>query len=107
MARPVARPRPAACAWHCTDRHDWPTRTLVQLWQLAGLDDPLATLAVGGYGRAEFFPQSDVDVLLLLLPDGSSPSPMPQLKARLERFIGNCWDVGWRSAPACAASASA
>ena len=30
----------------------------------------------------------------MLLPDGYSPEADPALKARLESFIGNCWDVG-------------
>jgi [protein-PII] uridylyltransferase len=68
-------------------------RTLVQLWDWAGLQSPFALMAVGGFGRCELFPQSDVDVLVLL-PDGFSPEADPALKARLETFIGNCWDVG-------------
>jgi [protein-PII] uridylyltransferase len=66
---------------------------LVQLWQLAGLESPFALLAVGGYGRGELFPQSDVDVLVLL-PDGRSPEFDPELKKKIETFIGSCWDVG-------------
>ena len=68
-------------------------RTLTQLWDLSGLKAPYALLAVGGFGRAELFPQSDVDVLVLL-PNGCAPESDPQLKAQLETFIGTCWDVG-------------
>jgi [protein-PII] uridylyltransferase len=63
------------------------------LWASAGLGEPYALLAVGGYGRAELFPHSDVDVLLLL-PDGHSPDSDDELKKKIEAFIGNCWDVG-------------
>ncbi len=66
---------------------------LVQLWDLAGMQAPYALLAVGGYGRAELFPSSDVDVLLLL-PDGTSAEEDADLKGRIEAFISNCWDLG-------------
>ncbi len=66
---------------------------LLKLWANAGLDRPYALLAVGGYGRAELFPHSDVDVLVLL-PNDSSPDSDEVLKQRLEAFIGSCWDAG-------------
>jgi len=67
--------------------------TLRQLWQQAGLASPLALVAVGGFGRTELFPCSDIDVLLLL-PNDQSPQHDPALKSRLEAFIGSCWDAG-------------
>jgi [protein-PII] uridylyltransferase len=66
---------------------------LIQLWEQAGLGAPLALLAVGGYGRAELFPYSDVDVLVLL-PDGESPESNSELQKKIEAFIGSCWDAG-------------
>ena len=67
--------------------------TLRQLWTRAGFGTGFALVAVGGYGRAELFPNSDVDVLVLL-PDGVLPDGDEALKTRLEGFIGSCWDVG-------------
>ena len=67
--------------------------TLKFLWQMAGFDSSLALLAVGGYGRGELFPYSDIDVLLLL-PDAQSPEQDADLKARIETFITSCWDAG-------------
>ena len=63
------------------------------LWRHAGLDAPFSLVAVGGFGRGELFPHSDVDVLVML-PDDQSPDTDSALKARIEAFIGSCWDVG-------------
>ena len=63
------------------------------LWRHAGFEAPFALVAVGGFGRGELFPQSDVDVLLLL-PDGQAPDTDETLKNRIETFIGTCWDAG-------------
>lgn len=68
-------------------------RTLIQLWNKSGLDHPFALVAVGGYGRGELFPYSDVDVLLLL-PPGVSAEQDPVLQKKIEAFIGLCWDSG-------------
>ncbi len=67
--------------------------TLQTLWENAGFAAPFALLAVGGFGRGELFPYSDVDVLVLL-PDDQSPDHDPALKTRIEGFIGSCWDAG-------------
>ena len=45
--------------------------------------------AVGGYGRGELFPGSDVDVLLLLPHEPASGQ-----RATLESWVQACWDVG-------------
>jgi [protein-PII] uridylyltransferase len=66
---------------------------LRRLWEHAGLQSPFALLAVGGFGRGELFPHSDVDVLVLM-PDGFDPETDAVLKARIEALIGACWDSG-------------
>ncbi len=68
-------------------------QTLRALWERSGFGPGFALLAVGGFGRGELFPSSDVDVLVLL-PDGASPETDAALKERLEGFIGACWDLG-------------
>jgi [protein-PII] uridylyltransferase len=68
-------------------------QVLRELWQRAGFKATYSLVAVGGYGRGELFPYSDVDVLVLM-PDGMKPEQDEPLKARLETFIGWCWDVG-------------
>ena len=64
-------------------------RTLRGLWKEARLPGSLALAAVGGYGRGELFPHSDVD-LLVLLPH----EPDAALKDKLEALIGGLWDAG-------------
>jgi [protein-PII] uridylyltransferase len=72
-------------------------QTLRQLWQQAGFETGCSLIAVGGYGRGELFPHSDVDVLLLL-PEGAELSAAgadgQSLQQRLEGFISLCWDCG-------------
>jgi [protein-PII] uridylyltransferase len=50
----------------------------------------LALVAVGGYGRNELLPGSDID-LLVLLPDGSDDQPYQE---DLQRFLTFLWDIG-------------
>ena len=64
-------------------------RTLKILWQSAGMPRTAALVAVGGYGRSELFPYSDIDILVLL-----EGEPVQQDKERLEALIGLFWDVG-------------
>ncbi len=67
--------------------------TLGLLWQMADLPAAACLVAVGGYGRGELFPHSDVDVLLLL-PKDAQVDDDPALKAKVETFISSCWDSG-------------
>ncbi len=66
---------------------------LQALWRRAELPPDLALVAVGGFGRDQLFPYSDVDVLLLL-PDDRAADGCSVLRAQLEAFIGSCWDAG-------------
>ena len=68
-------------------------KLLIQLWNQAGFDHGESLIAVGGFGRGELFPSSDLDVLVLL-PDHANPDASEALKNRLESFIGSCWDSG-------------
>ena len=67
--------------------------TLKTLWLQAGFGPGPTLAAVGGFGRGELFPHSDIDVLLLL-PEGQSPDTDEALRQRIETFISSCWDAG-------------
>jgi len=59
------------------------------LWQQAGLAGA-DLLAVGGYGRGELSPYSDID-LLILVDDGLSDR---DLSEPLTTFVNSLWDAG-------------
>lgn len=54
---------------------------------------PLSIVAVGGYGRSELFPRSDVD-LVILVQDESHAN---LLKEPLSAFLRELWDSGARA----------
>ena len=62
---------------------------LLELWNGHALPPSLALIAVGGYGRGELYPYSDVD-LLVLLPDETSAAT----NTKIEGLIGLLWDLG-------------
>ncbi len=80
---------------------------LAELCRRTALPADVCLAAVGGYGRGELFPGSDVDVLLLLPND-----PAPPQQAILETWVQACWDVGLeighsvRTVEACLAEAA-
>ncbi|MEU8620936.1 [protein-PII] uridylyltransferase [Streptomyces sp. NPDC048623] len=76
-------PRRAALA-RLTD--DW----LAGLWRAAGAPPGTALVAVGGYGRGELSPRSDLD--LLLLHDGSADAGT--IAALADRLWYPVWDLG-------------
>ena len=68
-------------------------RTLHALWDAHTMPRGAALVAVGGYGRGELFPYSDIDVLLLM-PLSPSVTGDDSLAPCVESFISACWDIG-------------
>ena len=65
-------------------------RVLRRLWAREGAAfDGLALLAVGGYGRVELHPRSDIDIAVLL-PRAADAA----LEARLSAWVTSLWDLG-------------
>src|SRR5690606_12475145 len=64
-------------------------REIALLWTTCEMPAAAAVVAVGGYGRGELFPASDVD-LLILLPE----PPDAAMQARLSTLVGGLWDMG-------------
>ncbi|MGF1547392.1 MAG: [protein-PII] uridylyltransferase [Thiotrichales bacterium] len=64
---------------------------LQRAWTVCGLADAsnTALLAVGGYGRAELHPASDVDILILVEHEANS-----ELPEAIGYFVSFLWDMG-------------
>jgi len=60
-----------------------------RLVDTSGITAHVAVIAVGGYGRDELFPHSDVDILLV--PQGDLDEGA---RVRIEKLIGTLWDMG-------------
>ncbi|SAL53329.1 [protein-PII] uridylyltransferase [Caballeronia humi] len=63
-------------------------------WDACEMPSWAALVAVGGYGRGELAPYSDVDILVLLPDHKPADSGDAELTVRIERFIGMAWDLG-------------
>jgi [protein-PII] uridylyltransferase len=74
--------------------------TLIEQMTIDAFDESLATLpdpgvgmlAVGGFGRRELFPFSDVDVLILIERESQAAT----IKNALAEFVRLLWDAGLR-----------
>jgi [protein-PII] uridylyltransferase len=72
--------------------HAWVVdQLLVRAWRLfmPAQHPDIALVAVGGYGRGELHPHSDIDVLILLRDEQQD-----QFKVQIERLVMFLWDIG-------------
>ncbi|MDO5651362.1 MAG: [protein-PII] uridylyltransferase [Moraxella sp.] len=61
---------------------------LCKLFTQLNLSDEFALFAVGGYGRGDLAPYSDVDILLLMSDDTVADN------TELSAFVASLWDIG-------------
>ena len=64
---------------------------IVNIWQSLSISKGITLVAVGGYGRKELFPFSDVDILIVFEKEISKID-----QDKVSQFITNCWDLGFK-----------
>lgn len=82
-------------------RSDFLDHILAESWRyfLGPFADDFALVAVGGYGRRELHPHSDIDILALLdLPEGQDPGTKDDYRQPLTEFFHFLWDIGLKPA---------
>jgi [protein-PII] uridylyltransferase len=73
-------------------------RILIEMWRRAFSGLPaqnVALLALGGYGRKDLFPYSDIDVLFTFADERTEE----QSREAVRSFIQGMWDIGLRASP--------
>ncbi|GMR15662.1 MAG: [protein-PII] uridylyltransferase [Gammaproteobacteria bacterium] len=65
---------------------------ILNAWDnLIPADEDVALVAVGGFGRGDLHPHSDVDLLILL----AKSTPPKKLRGAIEAFVTLLWDAGF------------
>jgi [protein-PII] uridylyltransferase len=62
---------------------------LIDLWEESTIQNQACLIAVGGYGRSELFPYSDVDLLILISSENDQ-----ELNRKIEVMVSLFWDIG-------------
>ncbi len=71
-------------------QHSWLIdQLLIQAWDLLVASDDMGLVAVGGYGRGELHPCSDIDLMVLKKPRATKTS-----LEKIEKFLTFLWDIG-------------
>ena len=73
-------------------------RILIEMWRRAFAGLPAqnaALLAMGGYGRKDLFPYSDIDVLFTFADEKTEEHSREAVRA----MIQGMWDIGLRASP--------
>ncbi len=83
-------PQPARLFKQHCQFHD---ALMQQIWQHFMPQSSACLVAVGGYGRKELYPYSDIDILILQ-STVHEQALSEQQDQQLEAMIGACWDIG-------------
>ncbi|MGZ4811792.1 MAG: [protein-PII] uridylyltransferase [Terriglobales bacterium] len=69
---------------------------VVKLWRTMFGEETrgFALAAIGGFGRGELFPHSDIDLLFLC-----AEAPTPEVKLNISTLCRELWDAGLRASP--------
>jgi len=73
-------------------------RILIEMWRRAFAGQPalnVSLLALGGYGRKDLFPYSDIDVLFAFADEKTEEQSREAVRA----IIQGMWDIGLRASP--------
>jgi [protein-PII] uridylyltransferase len=73
-------------------------RILIEMWRRAFTGQPalsVSMLALGGYGRKDLFPYSDIDVLFAFADEKTEEQSREAVRA----IIQGMWDIGLRASP--------
>ena len=71
-----------------TSRAWYVEQIIIQLWKLHTSSEKISLIAVGGFGRGELHPYSDVD-LLILIPQNNN-----RYSQQISAFVQVLWDIG-------------
>ncbi len=65
---------------------------IICLWRKQKLDDlkKITLVAIGGYGRQELFPHSDIDIMILI-----GDKIQKETNELISNFLTNLWDIGF------------
>ncbi|MFZ0302607.1 MAG: HD domain-containing protein [Terracidiphilus sp.] len=73
-------------------------RILIEMWRRAFIELPtqnVTLLALGGYGRKDLFPYSDIDVLFAFADEKTEEHSREAVRA----IVQGMWDIGLRASP--------
>jgi [protein-PII] uridylyltransferase len=65
-------------------------KTIIKMFKNYGLGEEYSIFAIGGFGKEEMFPSSDIDISII------KNNKNIKKEADLEKFIASLWDLGWK-----------